>query len=102
LEPAAITSVPPVEVYGMTGEQAPHHGGYQCRAGFQQQVEVARGQRPGVAGRPGVGGNISERLDALLSVAIVLKNRSFFNAPQDGWCRASGAFKRALRGMKMG
>ena len=71
-----------------------------CR--FQQPVEVAGDQRPGVTGRIGVGENLSAMLDALLSVAVILKNRSVFNAPNDGVVQGTGAFIGALRGMKLG
>ena len=73
----------PIEAHRVACEQPPHYHGNRCIARPEQQVEVVGNQSPTVAGRGGFGQDMTEPLNKVFAIGIILENLSALYPPAD-------------------
>jgi hypothetical protein len=83
LKQMPASAVAMVEIYGISGQQAPHDGRNGGQAGFEQQMNMVRHQGPGKAWRVRFIKDISKSLDKLISVAVIAKDLTLLDTPKD-------------------
>jgi hypothetical protein len=75
LKQMTVPMVSAIVVHSIPGEQPLHYLGNRNSAGYQQQVEVVRNQRPGKAWRCRFPKDIAQSSDKIVAIRIILEYR---------------------------